>query len=37
MTSPWLAVPSQGKAVTLSSPSFIVHNGVCMFNQFAIG
>jgi hypothetical protein len=37
MTSPWLAVPAQGKAVTLSSPSFIAHNGVCTFNQFAIG
>lgn len=36
-TSPWLAVPSEGKAVTLSSPSFVVHDGVCVFNQFAIG
>ncbi|MFN8114454.1 MAG: hypothetical protein U0R51_14795 [Solirubrobacterales bacterium] len=37
LASPWLAVPSQGIAVTISSPTIIAHDGVCSFNQFAIG
>ncbi|MCO5326487.1 MAG: hypothetical protein M9964_05430 [Solirubrobacterales bacterium] len=36
-SSPWLAVPSKGIAVTISSPTIIAHDGVCMFNQYAIG
>jgi len=35
--SPWLAIPSKGVAITLASPTIVAHDGVCTFNQYAIG